>query len=230
MDPSWAASAIQRRRTSHATFPVLCSGSAEMGGAKKERRVSSTGWAPQHGGVGASKASSAPRGEVSYPSAMTPRSASARSPMELPPDDHGSQERRAALGDDLVRPRGESLYLTGGPDGPQWSRNLRANPECELKIGSRTLRGTARCVDDPGEAEAIRRRFVRKYCSRAWRVPSAVIRARSLWKCDFADARQALGASPSTRAFTSLMWRTPKKNVFTKCETSEPPSASRTLR
>ena len=55
------------------------------------------------------------------------------------------------------------VLLTGGAEGPQWSRNLRANPEVELRIGSETLRGRARVIDDPAQGDAIRDRFVRKY-------------------------------------------------------------------
>lgn len=55
------------------------------------------------------------------------------------------------------------VLLTGGETGPQWSRNLRANPAVELRIGRERLRGRARVVDDPGEGAAIRNRFVSKY-------------------------------------------------------------------
>jgi deazaflavin-dependent oxidoreductase (nitroreductase family) len=55
------------------------------------------------------------------------------------------------------------VLLTGGAEGPQWSRNLRADPQAELVIGGEKLRGRARVVDDPDEAAAIRDRFVRKY-------------------------------------------------------------------
>lgn len=55
------------------------------------------------------------------------------------------------------------VLLTGGPQGPQWSRNLRAHPSVELQIGRERLRGRARVVEDPGEGAGIRDRFVRKY-------------------------------------------------------------------
>jgi len=55
------------------------------------------------------------------------------------------------------------IYLTGGPEGPNWSRNARANPDVELQIGSTRLRGRARVVDDEREAAAIRRRFTERY-------------------------------------------------------------------
>ena len=40
-----AAIATQRKRTTHASFAVLCSGSAVIGGSKKDRKVSSI-WLP----------------------------------------------------------------------------------------------------------------------------------------------------------------------------------------
>jgi hypothetical protein len=66
------------------------------------------------------------------------------------------------------------ILLTGGAEGPQWSRNLRADPEVELQnlradpevelqIGREKLHGRARVIDDPDEGDAIRDRFVRKY-------------------------------------------------------------------
>ncbi len=55
------------------------------------------------------------------------------------------------------------ILLTGGAEGPQWSRNLRADPQVELAIGGEKLRGHARVVEDPDEGAAIRDRFVRKY-------------------------------------------------------------------
>ena len=55
------------------------------------------------------------------------------------------------------------LFLTGDAKGPQWLRNARANPDVIVKIGSTRLRGRARVVEDPAEAEAVRQRFVRRY-------------------------------------------------------------------
>jgi deazaflavin-dependent oxidoreductase (nitroreductase family) len=55
------------------------------------------------------------------------------------------------------------ILLTGGAEGPQWSRNLRADPEVELRIGREKLHGRARVIDDPDEGDAIRDRFVGKY-------------------------------------------------------------------
>ena len=57
----------------------------------------------------------------------------------------------------------DRILLAGGADGPQWSRNLRAEPAVELRIGRETLRGRARVVEDPAEGDAIRDRFVDKY-------------------------------------------------------------------
>jgi len=61
-----------------------------------------------------------------------------------------------ALGDD-------KLFLTGDARGPQWLRNARANPDVIVKIGNTRLRGRARVVEDPAEAESVRQRFVRRY-------------------------------------------------------------------
>ena len=61
-----------------------------------------------------------------------------------------------ALGDGKV-------FLTGGAKESNWVKNLRANPDAVVQIGSTRLRGRARVVDDPAEADAVRRRFVRRY-------------------------------------------------------------------
>jgi deazaflavin-dependent oxidoreductase (nitroreductase family) len=61
-----------------------------------------------------------------------------------------------ALGDGKV-------FLTGGAKESNWVRNLRANADAVVKIGNTRLRGRARVVDDPGEADSVRQRFVRRY-------------------------------------------------------------------
>lgn len=55
------------------------------------------------------------------------------------------------------------LFLTGDAKGPQWLRNARANPDVIVKIGDTRVRGRARVVEDPAEAESVRQRFVRRY-------------------------------------------------------------------
>jgi deazaflavin-dependent oxidoreductase (nitroreductase family) len=64
-------------------------------------------------------------------------------------------------------PEGGRIYLTGSAKPPHWVRNVRANEAAggavTLAIGATRLRGRARCVDDPAEAEAIRLRFTRRY-------------------------------------------------------------------
>jgi hypothetical protein len=59
------------------------------------------------------------------------------------------------------------VFLTGGAQMPHWCRNVRANQraggDAALEIGRTRLRGRAHLVEDPGEAEAIRRRFTRRY-------------------------------------------------------------------
>lgn len=63
-----------------------------------------------------------------------------------------------ALGDGKV-------FLTGSGKGPQWLRNARANPDVVVKIGSQRLRGRARVIEDPAEADSVRQRFARRYLS-----------------------------------------------------------------
>jgi deazaflavin-dependent oxidoreductase (nitroreductase family) len=60
-------------------------------------------------------------------------------------------------------PGRDCVYLTGSASKPQWCRNVRANAAVELQIGGRRLTGSARIVDDPAEAAAIRQRFVDRY-------------------------------------------------------------------
>jgi len=61
-------------------------------------------------------------------------------------------------------PAAGRINLTGsGGKGPQWYRNVQADGDVTVQIGKTRLRGRARAVDDPGEAEAIRQRFVRRY-------------------------------------------------------------------
>ena len=55
------------------------------------------------------------------------------------------------------------LFLTGDAKGPNWLRNARANADVVVQIGTTRLRGRARVVEDPAEAESVRQRFVRRY-------------------------------------------------------------------
>ncbi|MBW2231974.1 MAG: nitroreductase family deazaflavin-dependent oxidoreductase [Deltaproteobacteria bacterium] len=57
----------------------------------------------------------------------------------------------------------DTVYLTGSASGPHWCRNVRANGAVELRIGGQRLSGTARVVDDPDDAAAIRQRFRDRY-------------------------------------------------------------------
>lgn len=57
------------------------------------------------------------------------------------------------------------VFLTGSGKGPQWLRNAKANPDVVLKIGAQRLRGRARVIEDPAEADAVRLRFARRYFS-----------------------------------------------------------------
>lgn len=64
-------------------------------------------------------------------------------------------------------PEAGRVFLTGAGEPPHWVRNVAANEAAggavTLQIGRTRLRGRARTVTDPAEAEAIRRRFVRRY-------------------------------------------------------------------
>ena len=55
------------------------------------------------------------------------------------------------------------LFLTGGPERPQWVRNAAANPDVVVQIGRQRLRGRARVIDEGREAQAIRARFTDRY-------------------------------------------------------------------
>jgi deazaflavin-dependent oxidoreductase (nitroreductase family) len=55
------------------------------------------------------------------------------------------------------------VFLTGGPDNPQWARNAAANPDVVVQIGGQRLRGRARVVAEGPEAESIRKRFTQRY-------------------------------------------------------------------
>ena len=58
---------------------------------------------------------------------------------------------------------GATLYLTGNADGPQWTRNMRANGQVSIQIGGTELRGQATVIDDEAQGEEIRQRFLQKY-------------------------------------------------------------------
>jgi deazaflavin-dependent oxidoreductase (nitroreductase family) len=62
--------------------------------------------------------------------------------------------------------RDRTLYLlSGGGDRSDWVRNLRADPAVSVRVGETTVRGTARLVDDPGEAAVARPLVHGKYAS-----------------------------------------------------------------
>jgi deazaflavin-dependent oxidoreductase (nitroreductase family) len=63
--------------------------------------------------------------------------------------------------------RGDTLYLlSGGGDGADWLRNLRADPGVRVRIGDETTSGTARLVEDPEEDLLARRLLPEKYAPR----------------------------------------------------------------
>jgi deazaflavin-dependent oxidoreductase (nitroreductase family) len=64
-------------------------------------------------------------------------------------------------------PAAGRIFLAGSGKPPHWVRNVAANEPAggavTVQIGATRLRGRARTVADPAEAEAIRQRFVRRY-------------------------------------------------------------------
>jgi len=58
---------------------------------------------------------------------------------------------------------GDEVVLTGGIDGPQWYRNIRASEDVELRIGRYRLAGRARAIEDGPDIEVVRQCFVRRY-------------------------------------------------------------------
>jgi deazaflavin-dependent oxidoreductase (nitroreductase family) len=55
------------------------------------------------------------------------------------------------------------FLLSGGGDGSDWVRNLKANPTVGLRIGDRDMICRACLVEDPEEDELARRLLVEKY-------------------------------------------------------------------
>ena len=53
-----------------------------------------------------------------------------------------------------------TVYLAGTASGTHWCKNVAAHPEVSLEIGGRLLKGRARVIEDPSEADAIRQCFV----------------------------------------------------------------------
>jgi deazaflavin-dependent oxidoreductase (nitroreductase family) len=63
--------------------------------------------------------------------------------------------------------RSECVYvLSGGGEGSDWVRNVRANPTVGLRLGDRDLLARARVVEDPEEDALARELLVGKYSSR----------------------------------------------------------------
>ncbi len=56
------------------------------------------------------------------------------------------------------------LYLlSGGGDGSDWVRNIRANPTVGIRIGDRDMICRGRLIEDPEEDDLARRLLVEKY-------------------------------------------------------------------
>ncbi|MFP8874926.1 MAG: nitroreductase/quinone reductase family protein [Myxococcota bacterium] len=55
------------------------------------------------------------------------------------------------------------LFLAGGAEVPHWCRNLDTQPSAEAVIGHTRLRLRAKVLEEGDPAEAVRRRFLRKY-------------------------------------------------------------------
>ena len=56
------------------------------------------------------------------------------------------------------------LYLQSGKEGQtSWYQNLKKNPQMTLKIGTVTVNGKAKFINDPKETERIHELFSKKY-------------------------------------------------------------------
>jgi deazaflavin-dependent oxidoreductase (nitroreductase family) len=63
---------------------------------------------------------------------------------------------------------GTALYLlSGGGEGSDWVRNIRADPRVHVRVGKLEMDGTARVVTDSGEDAMARRLLAAKY--QGWR-------------------------------------------------------------
>jgi deazaflavin-dependent oxidoreductase (nitroreductase family) len=61
---------------------------------------------------------------------------------------------------------GPTLYmLSGGRDRSDWVRNLLRTPGVSVELGTASVDGRARAVEDPGEDERARRLVHDKYAS-----------------------------------------------------------------
>ena len=59
---------------------------------------------------------------------------------------------------------GERLFLlSGGRDRAHWVRNLRANPRVRIRLGGRSLGGTARIIEGQERDQAAREMLAAKY-------------------------------------------------------------------
>ena len=59
---------------------------------------------------------------------------------------------------------GERLFLlSGGRDRAHWVRNLRANPRVRIRLGGRSLDGTARIIEGQERDQAAREMLAAKY-------------------------------------------------------------------
>jgi deazaflavin-dependent oxidoreductase (nitroreductase family) len=66
-----------------------------------------------------------------------------------------------------------TLYLlSGGGDRSDWVRNVQANPEVQVRVGSASTPARARIVTDPNEDVAARRLLAEKY--QGWREGAAM--------------------------------------------------------
>lgn len=64
--------------------------------------------------------------------------------------------------------QGDHLYLlSGGGEGSDWVRNIRAHPTVGLRVGDHDYLARARVVEDPAEDELARTLLVEKYGPRS---------------------------------------------------------------
>ena len=70
--------------------------------------------------------------------------------------------------------------LSGGRGKADWVRNIRKNPQVNIRVGARTIRGNGRVIENGEEEEVLARKLViAKYYGREYN-PSGGWEAESL--------------------------------------------------
>ena len=87
---------------------------------------------------------------------------------------------------------GTRVYLlSGGRETAHWVRNLVAHPAVRLRIGGRTLEGTARTIEGEGGDQTVRRLLAAKY--QRWREGEPL----SSWAAGSLPVEIELGTRPN---------------------------------